>query len=285
MKIFYGYDLTENKKNKTKLGGEFIVKKPNADTVKRFNGYHAELDKKMDRAMLPTWLSIALTVATAIGIIILQVMAKKDETHSFKLAYSQMPWLFWIAVAFILSGIASVLFTIFRAKRVFSSEEYDRIYSKICNLEKVILSETEVPDTAVNTDILEVKYKTKNGKIKFIKDKKTKALCRARNFAAYSDGKCLYLTDITGKYAFPLASVKGIKKVKKHFTAFDWNKDESPLDAPYKGTGVKIGKNGFTAFKISYALTFDINDEEWRIYFPCYELKALERLTGITVEE
>lgn len=53
----------------------------------------------------------------------------------------------------------------------------------------------------------------------------------------------------------------------------------------YKAYKLSEGDNGLIYCKPYYILELDRAGERWGIYFPCYELPAFERATGLTAEE
>ena len=61
----------------------------------------------------------------------------------------------------------------------------------------------------------------------------------------------------------------------------NWYKELVPQDKAYKLT---VNNLGWVITRKYYILTVEHAGQEWGIYFPCYELSAIESLTGIKAE-
>lgn len=83
----------------------------------------------------------------------------------------------------------------------------------------------------------------------------------------------------------PSDALRGIRKVSKRIRIEGWNKEEPCNQGRYKAYKLSEGDNGLIYCKPYYILELDRAGERWGIYFPCYELPAFERATGLTAEE
>ncbi len=285
MKIFYCKDLTEDKKNDSIYGKELVVKEPTNETMEAYQRTLDELDKIYDeehKSSVPSWLWKMGLAVIGVGFIIILVFISVGKS-----LYAKVPWLFWVGIAFS-SLLIFYFLDLFRSMKRHSSDEYDLLDDRADALERRMYAEMEIPtQSAKKIDVLSFSYKVKGKRLKLYKSKFLKKLCHPESLIAYREKNTLYLCDLTGRCAVPLSSVKSIKKIKKYFnmSTLNWNKEESPNSKKFYKSGLRIGRGDKIYFTKAYVLTADIDGEEWRIYFPCYELKALERLTGITVEE
>ena len=285
MKIFHCKDLTEDKNNDSIYGKELVVKEPTKETMEAYQRTLDELDKIYDeehKSSVPSWLWKMGLAVIGVGFIIILIFITEGKS-----LYAKVPWLLWVGIAFS-SLLIFYFLDLFRSIKRHSSDEYDLLDDRADALERRMYAEMEIPtQSAKKIDVLSFSYKVKGKRLKLYKSKFLKKLCHPESLIAYREKNTLYLCDLTGRCAVPLSSVKSIKKIKKYFnmSTLNWNKEESPNSKKFYKSGLRIGRGDKIYFTKAYVLTADIDGEEWRIYFPCYELKALERLTGITVEE
>lgn len=98
---------------------------------------------------------------------------------------------------------------------------------------------------------------------------------------AYVSKDTLYLVGLEKKYAFALSSLRTIRTVKKTVFLPYWHKELVPQDKAYK---LNVNNMGWVITGRYHILTLEHNCEEWGIYFPCYELSAMEALTRLHAE-
>lgn len=165
------------------------------------------------------------------------------------------------------------------------TEESERVFARTENSMSAIYDELDVPPDAQEVDVLTFFYKEKGGECKVCE--KTMQMNSHFNpiFRLFFDDENLYLANLDGKYTFPRASLRGIRKVSKRIRIEGWNKEEPCNQGRYKAYKLSEGDNGLIYCKPYYILELDRAGERWGIYFPCYELPAFERATGLTAEE
>ena len=62
------------------------------------------------------------------------------------------------------------------------------------------------------------------------------------------------------------------------------NKDVAFNDGEYKQYNMTANQFGQVFSKPYHVLEFEAGEEEWGIYFPCYELPTFKKLTGLDAE-
>ena len=96
------------------------------------------------------------------------------------------------------------------------------------------------------------------------------------------DSDTLYLTNPQGEYAFPLKNLRTIRTVYEDATIPHWQKNDDFDSDNYKAYSITYNKNlGIFQTSPYHILELELNGEIWGIYFPCYEIRTIENLTGL----
>lgn len=287
MKPFLGKDITHDKKNEEYNGKEFIVAEPSPAMAVALESSAEKALGVMEASKLPLPLRIVKSIcgvaAALIAVAIIRALGRDDI--GIAEAYGNAPALFWVL------GVTAVLWLILKLladrkeKAVLGSEDSARIDSRLDGVVESIFAEFGVPDSACDVDILSFKYKLKDGIPKVVESGMTLAPYDNFVYKLFSDAENIYLANADVKYAFPLDSLRTIRKVNKKAIVPSWNKDEAMNEGEYKQYKVAADKFGSIHIKPYYILEFEREGELWGIYFPCYELPAFTELTGLSVEE
>lgn len=209
-------------------------------------------------------------------------MAKADI--GIAQAYANAPYLFWICGICLVVWAPLFLMGKSRKKSVMQSDESSYTMAKLDSISSTALAELNVPSSATTVDILEVKYKLKNGEPK-IKDGALDAGKYSNNeYHLYTDEDKLCIADVFGRYDFPLDSLRRIRTVKKTVGIENWNKYEAPTAAEYKQYKISSDKYNNLYLKAYHILELEYMGETWGIYFPNYELPTFECITGLKAE-
>ena len=99
----------------------------------------------------------------------------------------------------------------------------------------------------------------------------------------YATDEDISLVDLGSVYSFKKEELKSIICVNKRIGVPEWNKEEDPRKGNFKPYKMTVNQ-GTVFFKPYYILHIEREGEHFGLYFPCYELEAFERLTGLTVE-
>jgi len=189
------------------------------------------------------------------------------------------PWIFWlgggaIAVWLMLNVIEGILES--RAAKKADAEE--------SSAEQDEPSATWIPEDAKNVDILVFHYTVEDGKTTPVD--REDAISRYINYgvSAYSDSENLYISTLDEEYAIRLDSLKAIRTENEKIAIPDWNKDVPPTQGEYKPYKLSVDNLDRITLPHYHVIEFTNANEQWGLYFPCYELPAFEALTGLKAE-
>ena len=144
-----------------------------------------------------------------------------------------------------------------------------------------MLSELNVPDYAVLVEILAFSYKNK-GSVSAGKELTPRDIITPHAWA-FTDDRYLYLANSDGKFAFPLAQMTAIYPIHKKINLFVPQVKRNLRRDELEATQELVQSAAYTTEKMYYVLAFMHNGEQWGIYFPSYELNAIQSLTGLSV--
>jgi hypothetical protein len=132
-----------------------------------------------------------------------------------------------------------------------------------------------VPEDAVALDLLCFRYKKEEGDLIVQAAMGAPAYVNVEVFA-YTDGENLCFADMERVYTFPLAEMHTIEDIMEPILLARWNKKTSPEDHGL------AKKRGGALIHLYHILKFTHQGEDYGIYFPCYELEAIKKLTGLS---
>lgn len=271
MKVFFGIDITHNKKN-TQFDGEvFLCEQVSADTEKILDSEMEAMHKISDKAT-PRPLRIAYMVFMLVAVFCMVLILKAWGDFTFAEIFQKMPFAFYLGIgSAVLWGLTYILIRK-RAKTVLESDEAVLAMNRSDTIAKNALSTLGVPPTAPQTDILLSGYKNRNGKI----------LIPAQTFDnaelyVFAENGTLYLADCYKKYGIPLAEIRGIQTVDKRIRMNQWNKETPYNQEPYKAYKIRQDQGQYFV-KPYYALEILHGGETYLLYFPPYELPVFEQI-------
>lgn len=278
MKIFFGIDITQNKKNEAFDGEIFTGKQlppAQAQAIKNWEESRVALEKK---EKLPAVLRI-IQVAAFVVAAVCALGILRSDVNLYE-AYRNAPGFFYAA------GIGAVIFGLLflvqwlRQRQTTGSEEYAMSQHRLENLEKSCRAALDVPEDAANVDVLVMRYK----------DKKGKPVPVSKNYTVFQNPELwifvrdnkLCLADLHRRYDIPLEEMIGIHRVDARGTAPNWNKVLSFTDEPYKACKITTNQYGII-FKHYYALFIRREGVTYSLFFPPYEFSLFQKLTGCGV--
>ena len=200
------------------------------------------------------------------------------------IAYGNAPWAFWLCGISLVGWFILWLVGQKRQKAVLEDESNEQAVSRMNGLVDAIFAELSVPSNAREVDVLSFRYKEKNGKLKHILKGNSVFNYLTLVYRVFADEENLYLVDADGKYAFPKASLKAIRTKKERVILSSWNKDTPHDEGYYKQFKLQENQYGGVITKPYHILELEKDGETWGIYFPCYDLKTIEVLTGLKAE-
>ena len=293
MKPFWGVEITDSNGDNKINGEEFLVfsapaalpEKPDAEAETDAEGDDVTTDKKKtnsDGQYLPLWLRVIRFVSGALSLLALVLLVRTYfgiSGQSYVTYYfDRYPWAFYLGGAFILIWMAiniaeGILES--KAKKREEAENGGEVFDESAS------DAMNIPDDVAHTDILVFCYTVANGETVAVADEEALSSYSNMDVRAFADSENLYLATLEDKYAFPLESLRGIRKVDEEIAIPDWNKDVPPTKGEYKKYGMSVDNLDRVTLSPYYVLELEREGEEWGIYFPCYELNTFESLTGL----
>ena len=282
MKPFLCVDLTNDKKNTTVNGDEFLTATPSLASSQSLEDSKSDANEKLEKSKLPKPLRILQTVCGFVGFVALLGVLR--STVTFSEAYQNAPYIFWLIAVCLPAWLALVLLGIYRKKTVLSTEESTHALENLESRMESIFSELGAPESSRDADVLVFFYKTKGDKVKICSKGAQVAPYINPIYKVFADSENLYLVDLEGKYSIPLSCIKGIRTVKKHVRIKGWNKEAVFNKGIYQQYKMNTDQYGTIHCGYYHIMDFERDGEAWEMYIPCYELPLFERLTGVKAQ-
>lgn len=280
MKIFFGINITNNKKNTQIDGDAFLYRKSDEEQVKAIDAESEKLSVLYDK-MVPKPLRVLYTIFLVATVVCCVLITKtwENSTH-FSEVYAKFPWLFYVG------GGCLVLWAIVagsirkHTKETAKSDETAIVINRYNAVMENALRALGAPPDCPQIETFLVYYKNKNGKIKLLKQ--GNALFLHSEYCIYADENALYFAVARQNYAIPRDEITRIRKIKKRTNMLGWIKDTPHNKGEYKT--YKITRSNGDIYHLRYYYSLDIlhNGETYELYFPPYELSVLTELTGLT---
>ena len=282
MKPILGIDITEDKKNETFNGSEFITAAASSQSLDIYEERSEALSKTIKKSKLPAVLVFIQSVCAIYFLFFL--MRILDSSEKIKDSLLNAPILTVTAVMALIVWIALFILGKRKAERVLQGEETERQIDAIeSNLQR-IYEELEVPADAATVDILIFRYRIKDGAICPKELPLQSTPYNNLEVRLYVKGDCLCMADLENVYSFPLSSLRSIKTVNKRISVPVWNKEEEPTEGRFKPYKMTVNNMEDVFFKPYHILEIAHEGESYGLYFPCYELDVFEKVTGLRAE-
>lgn len=285
MTPFYGIDRTVTKKNIFHEGDCFIARSTSTATGAAMERAAKQAAVQLGRAKLPApldWLRIGTGWGTAllfIGII------RALGTVTVLEAYENAPGLFWAlggcaVVWLVLTAIGRVI-----RKNVESTEEYATAVRRAADGVDTALRELGVPGNAKDVDIISIRFKWKNGKMKPVACGMETSERTNESFKVFLREDKLCLANAEHRYEIPLKELRCLRSIKKHLYSQGWNKSEDFDQGFYKPYKLTMDSYRRIHMKRYGILELEHQGKSWAIWLPPYELNYISALTGLPVIE
>lgn len=282
IKPFLGICWNESKDNETPDESPFLVAEPSEALIKSFE---ASTDKAIDtvnKSKLPLGLRIIKWISEIGALILVCGILKSDV--SFKEGYHNAPYFYWGAIVCIVVFLVLMFLGRKKASDVLENEDAEFTMSTLESAGNAIYRELGVPTDARDVDILTYCYIEEDGIIKLKKPAMQLFDYFNPEFKAYADHENLYLANLDGKNAIPLADIRGIRTINKKARICEWNKEEPYNKGYYKQ--FKLVEDGYEVIicKEYHILDVRTADGTIGIYIPSYELPIFEELTHLKAD-
>ena len=277
MKPFFCIDITSDKKNEASNGSEFITRTASKQKVEEFENKQEELEQTIKKSQLPLWIRI---VKYILGVFFL-INSIACIRAGLSTALKNAPILVIVgAVCGILWVILQIISKV-KEKKVLENENAEQQSEEIDRDFKLIHKELDVPENAAEIDVLIFKYKLKNGEIRpHTSGFQTTAYVNL-TVKIYETLNELHIADLENVYSFDKSELRAISTVNKRIAVPLWNKEEEPTKGIYKPYKMTVNNVGDVFLKPYHILEIERNNQLFGLYFPCYELETVEKLTGL----
>ncbi len=270
----FGTDITHNKDNRAIDGDVFITDSAPAELTQWLKDAEDSFEnvfntKNIRKNMMYLTASSIIVITALILITFLKDLYKPGGVPVFPI------------IGFVLVAVYIVINRVItkRLEAALRSDEITKGILKVETLKQLVCMSFGLAEDAPDTDILHVDYKDKTGKtVRRIIDSYTNV-----GMKLYRSGNSLCIIHGSSKYEIPLGEISEIRTVKKSISVLGWNKDTKCDEGEYKKYKLKEDRHGFVKIRQHYILVINRNGEEYGLYFPNYELPAMEELTGIKV--
>lgn len=285
MKPFLGIDITENKKNEEMNGKEFIVKEVPQSMLDAHEKRVEESQNSVEKSGLSLPLKIfkyISAVGSVLAVIALgAIISNEEPMKAFQGLWQRAPWAFVLGALFCVLFIVLLTADIVKRKAVIEGDSFKKQLSDLDSCANSMYVYLGVPDNAPETEVIMFPYKEKD----MTPVPKTLGMMPTPyvnlSVRLYKDEENLYVSSIDCKYAIPLSSLKRIDEVNKRISVPFWMKDNEPTKEECKKYKLNLDNSGNMSFKPYYILIFEVNGEEWGLYFPCYEREIYRQVTGL----
>ncbi len=276
MKIFFSVELSED------IPKEYIfqIASTNDTLAEEYEQASRAIDIIKSKAKLPAGLHILRFVLYYF--LILVFMCIFMVLGNFVSALKAL-----IFLPIYLGGIITGLYFIRRyeknrKERTENSNELRQAYKKLAEITEKIYISHGAPKDCAKADILTVCCKTKtdrNGNEKQIITDRHNIL-----MGVFTEADSFCLVTPYSKFAISLKFLQRISTIDEQFPINNWEREISKEDDYFKSHGLRTDSHGASYAERYHILEFSHNDEEWGLFFPCYELPVFEELTGLKAE-
>ena len=280
MKPFLGIDVTYNSENEKRNSEELMVKITPSELLKKLDNATDRMSKVVKKAELPAFWQVIHFITGILAFIFGIGVFGSLIFGKFTIGFKNEPWLYYtFAVCAVIWAILTLIASK-KKKKVYSTAESHKAKDNALGSFDEILKNLGVPADAEEIDILCCRYKMENGVPK-VYELPTQPNFINLNYKIYKDNENLYLANPQGKFAFPLNTMRTIRTVGEGATIPNWYKDKPDTSEEYEPYGFFKNRFGVPCVPNYHILELVVQGELLWIYFPNYEIKTIENLTGL----
>lgn len=297
MKVLFGTNITDNKKNREQDCKELIVRSVPESYYDSFEE-DTEADnvasdgntrlKRFAKAVLKILVRCILGIAsfTSLAGVLMSIGEESEGIRDVIFSVKENLVLFLVSSVVLCMSLL-LLYRIKNKEREEEEKAYketdDKIERENEKYEKDVYAFLAVPPSAQTVEVISADYKIKNENV-YLKPGII-TLFFNNEIKMFTKNKTLYLADEENCYALSLEGEKKIFKIEDRLTLLCWNKEQSYKEGKFKEFGIKRTPVGNYIIKEYYFLEVNISGEKYRLYFPPYELKKIISITGAKVQE
>ena len=277
MKVLWGTNLNPIKDGDRFDGEAFVAAETDTTLLRTLDDAVEQEEKIIMDAELPWWLSLLKWLGGMAFLFCCLVVLKANAALAD--CYHYAPGIFWAA------GIGGPVWLVLwlvekhRQRSLSTSKERAAIRQRAKKALKACYDALDVPEDAVEVDVLAMHYRLRDGEVKPVKSGG-----EFSNTPVYMWRKeaALCIADASVRMEIPLSCVTGLASRRGTVRLDDWNKRRSWRQ--YKAQGVYAGKQGI--FVKSYCiLSMQYMGETYQLWLPGHEKEIIEELTGCQAVE
>lgn len=289
MKFLFGLDVTQGEENSIFDGKEFAVQEASdAQTDALEKATEESLDIMLNYKT-PFFIKFFISLSGLTLVLSSVALTALTENNEIEKVYDNVPWLFYLLGISLALFIALVITAVRQYKKTMASEENTYKLSKMDTISANIYTELGVPADAIEAEILSVRFAYGHNDEIVLKKEEYDGMVIGTEYENYVyklfvRENTLFIVDTEAKYAIPISEMRYIKTVNEKIAISAWTNDVPYNKGRYKEYKIWKDANDDIAFKPYHILVIEHNGQEWGMYFPCYELPTIEKLTGLKAQ-
>lgn len=268
--------------NKGNNFSKFVVRSPSATSKAKIDEFDKKARMVEKKKSGPGLLNALAALSLCLGLLfIVGMIAAKD---GFKEALKTRGYIFYIGIVLFAFGLVYTIYMRIKSKKIDKSEMVENILKEKESIKRDVLDELGVPANAVIIDILITRVKeNKDGK----EVVKSMGLFTHLNSEVYffveNDKACF--ADYSAVIEIPLESFKSADKIDKRIIIPTWHKEVPYNNEKYKE--YKIKRNGYDMFYVKpyYSIKLLIDNDDYEMLIPNYDLKEFLKVVPLNVNE
>lgn len=268
MKELFGINVTENRKNTEFDGERYITSRLGSSASDEMEKVFDKMNEIEEKGTLPMWLYIVAYILWILGAIVLI-----NVVPDFSKSWRNAPGLVIGGVVLFVVGGGLLLFEKLKKRSNMKREEYCNADVELGKDIDSANAELDIPSDAETVNVFTYFYKNKDGK-NVIRERFRGHFinCDARIF---KNGDDFCVADLEMRYDIPLSCIREVGIEKKGCFVSGWTKDVPP--SAYK---IRTDNLGRYCFRNRGYMLFYLSGQEFRLYFPEYELPVFKRVIG-----
>lgn len=276
MKYFFGI----HKEDDDNVFNKYLIRQISEETEKQTEENISDQQEVIKKKSFPSWLIYLSYFVLSIGLIIILSFFKGDGTFSEKISNNMVLFIVGICLA-VVGGIVLLMGSLINKHFVEKDEDYKRSNEKLEERVNIHRYELNIPQEAKDIDFLFMIVKEKNGQEK---QNVWKAVANYNfELSVFVENGLLCFCDRYAVYGVPLEAFKKIVPIKGRRIFTPWNKEDNYKSDKYKEYKIKINNQGFACK--CYGIMLDLDEEEYQIIIPNYELEEFRKIIDLPLVE
>ena len=265
------------------LAEEFIIRNLSDELTNEADKIINKIETHNENAKLPTVLRLIKTIsfyaALILGIGIINGLLKSEE-NSLPMNKTTIT-LIVISIICLIVSIGLFIYEKIRFKNVENSQEVKDDIKRVDELFQECLDDLNIPKDHKKVDVIMTFYKIKN-------NKEIPAFNICENMVAeymfFEENDHICFADTRCVIAFKKESITKLRKVEEKKSFVNWTKESLPNSPMYKEYGIKTNNYGVSTIRLYYVLELNINDEDYEIILPPYDIDEYLKVLNMEVE-